>query len=106
LCIGGLYLYRNDYRLGPIQGVGNGRHVASRLAQGRSASDVAIPDIPRNADEQIVSHADTDCANDSEACVLAESLLQPGQQAEIWQGLRRVRLVSLYTGSDRNRLIN
>lgn len=60
----------------------------------------------RNADEQIVSHADTDCASDSEACVLAESLLQPGQQAEIWQGLRRVRLVSLYTASDRNRLIN
>jgi len=60
----------------------------------------------RNADQQIISHADADCANEIEACVLAESLLQPGQQAEIWEGLRRVRLVSLNTTSDRNRLIN
>jgi len=60
----------------------------------------------RNADEQIVSHADTDCANDCEVCVLAESLLGPGEQAEIWEGLRRVRLVSLYTALDRHRFIN
>lgn len=60
----------------------------------------------RNAEEHIVSWADTECADDREVCVLAESLLEAGEQAEIWHGPRRVRLVMLYTTSDQQRLIN
>jgi hypothetical protein len=49
----------------------------------------------RDAEGRIMSHADADCASDREACVLAESLIEPGEQAEVWHGVRRVQLIGL-----------
>ena len=44
----------------------------------------------RDAEGRIMSHTDADCASDREACVLAKSLIKPGEQAEVWRGVRRV----------------
>ncbi len=60
----------------------------------------------KDRDDLIVSHANTDCATDIEACIIAESLIEPGWQAEIWTGLRRVQVIDLSMASDRYRFIN
>jgi len=49
----------------------------------------------RDAEGRIMSSADSDFASDHEACVIAESLVEPGEHAEVWQGTRRVQLVGL-----------
>ena len=54
----------------------------------------------------IMSDAECDCANDREACMIAESLIEPGEQAEVWDGLRRVRLIGISILSDQHRSIN
>lgn len=60
----------------------------------------------KDTDELIVSHANTDCATDVEACRIAESLVDPGGQAEVWAGLRRVQVIGLSMASDRFRFVN
>ncbi len=60
----------------------------------------------RGIDEQIISHGDTDCATDHEACIIAASLIEPGQQAEIWHGARRVHLIGLAMLAEQHRTIN
>lgn len=60
----------------------------------------------RDAEGRIMSHADADCANDREVCIVAESLIEPGEQAEVWQGVRRVQLIGLSKGTERPRLMN
>lgn len=60
----------------------------------------------KNNDEQIITHANADCASDREACMVAESLIEPGEQVEVWNGLRRVWPVGLSIASDRFRFIN
>ena len=60
----------------------------------------------RDAEGRIGSHADADCASDREACIVAESLIEPGEQAEVWQGVRRVQLIGLSKGKERPRFIN
>jgi len=49
----------------------------------------------RDAEGRIMSYADSDCASDREACLIAESLIEAGEQAEVWQGMRRVQLIGL-----------
>lgn len=49
----------------------------------------------RDADEQIISHGDTDRATDREARMMAESLLAPGEPVEVWDGMRRVHLIGV-----------
>lgn len=41
----------------------------------------------RNSDEQIITHANADCASDREPNMIAESLIGPGEQAEFRDGL-------------------
>ena len=60
----------------------------------------------RDKDGVIMSHADSECASDREACMVAGSLIEPGEQAEVWNGLRRVRLIGISILSDRRRSIN
>jgi len=60
----------------------------------------------RDAEGRIMSHADADCASDREACVLAESLIEPGEQAEVWHGVRRVQLIGLSRSMERPRFMN
>lgn len=60
----------------------------------------------RDHDEQIITHAHADCASDREAYMVAESLVEPGEQAEVWDGLRRVWPVGLSMATDRYRFIN
>lgn len=60
----------------------------------------------KDTDELIVSHTNTNCATDVEAVIIAESLIEPGGQAEIWAGLRRVQVIGLSMASDRYRFIN
>lgn len=60
----------------------------------------------KDPDDLIVSHADADCATDFEACIIAEILIEPGGQAEVWMGLRRVQVIGLSMASDRSRFIN
>jgi len=60
----------------------------------------------RDSDEHIIGHATADCASDREACMVAESLIEPGKQAEVWNGLRHVWLVGISMASDRYRFIN
>ena len=48
-----------------------------------------------DSDDQPVSDTSAECCNDREACVLAESLLTPGAQAEVWKGTKLVRVLSL-----------
>ncbi len=60
----------------------------------------------RDAEGWIMSHADADCASDREACVLAESLIEPGEQAEVWHGVRRVQLTGLSRSTERPRFMN
>jgi len=60
----------------------------------------------RGSDEQIISHGDTDCATDHEACIVAASLIEPGEQAEIWHGARRVHLIGLAMLAEQHRTIN
>ncbi len=47
-------------------------------------------------DREIARQAEVECASDHEACALAESLLDPGGQAEVWSGSRFVRLVYVH----------
>ena len=56
-------------------------------------------------DGVIVSSAEADCTNDREAGVLAESLLEVGQQAGIWEGLRLVGFVKLGASAPRTPFI-
>lgn len=60
----------------------------------------------KDIDDLIVSHANTDCATDIEACKIAQSLIEPGWQAEVWAGLRRVQVIGISMASDRYRFIN
>jgi len=60
----------------------------------------------RGSDEQIISRGDTDCATDHEACIVAASLIEPGQQAEIWHGARRVHLIGLAMLAEQHRTVN
>ncbi len=60
----------------------------------------------RDAEGQIMSHADADCASDREACVIAESLIEPGEQAEVWHSVRRVQLIGLSKSTERPRFMN
>jgi len=60
----------------------------------------------RDAEGRIMSYADADCASDHEACVLAESLIEPGEQAEVWRGVRRVQLIGFSKGTERPRFRN
>ncbi len=60
----------------------------------------------RDIEGRIVSHADSDCASDREACLIAESLIEAGEQAEVWQGIRRVQLIGLSGTSKRPRFMN
>ncbi len=41
----------------------------------------------RDTEGRIVSSAASDFASDHEACLIAESLVEPGEQAEVWQGV-------------------
>jgi len=59
-----------------------------------------------NHGDQGMSHAKADCASDREACLLAESLIEAGEQAEVWDGLRRVRLIGCSAVSDRDPFMN
>lgn len=60
----------------------------------------------RDSDEQIISHGNTVCATDYEACIVAASLVEPGERAEIWHGVRRVHLIGLATLAEQHRTIN
>ena len=60
----------------------------------------------RDTDEEIVSHGNVDCDTDRQAWTIAESLIEPGEQAEVWDGLRRVQLIGLSMASDRHRSVN
>jgi len=60
----------------------------------------------RDTEGRIVSSADSDFASDREACVLAESLIEPGEQAEVWHGVRRVQLIGLSRSTERPRFMN
>ncbi len=51
-------------------------------------------------DRQCPSDISAECSNDQEACVLAESLLTPSTQAEIWNGPKLVRVLSLSMASE------
>jgi len=53
-----------------------------------------------------MSYADADCASDREACLIAGSLIEAGEQAEVWQGVRRVQLIGLSGMSKRPRFMN
>ncbi len=53
-----------------------------------------------------MSHADSDCDNDREACMIAENLIEGGEQAEVWQGTRRVQLIGLSGTLKRPRFMN
>ncbi len=57
-------------------------------------------------DEQIVSHANAECASDREACMVAEYLIVAGMQAEVWNGLRRVWLIDHSMAAGRYRFID
>lgn len=48
-----------------------------------------------DSNNQLVSDISAECRDDREACVLAESLLKPGAQAEVWKGTKLVRVLSL-----------
>jgi len=60
----------------------------------------------RDTEGQIMSHADADCASDREACLIAESLIEAGEQAEVWQGIRHVQLIGLSGTLKRPRFMN
>lgn len=60
----------------------------------------------RDTDEQIISHGTAECTCDHEACVVAANLIEPGEQAEVWDGLRRVHLIGLTTIAECYRSIN
>ena len=60
----------------------------------------------KDTDEQILSRASVECASDREACMVAESLIKAGVQAEVWDGVPRVWPIGLSIASDRYRFIN
>jgi len=60
----------------------------------------------RDTEGRIMSYADSDCASDREACLIAESLIEAGEQAEVWQGMRRVQLIGLSGMSKRPQFMN
>jgi len=60
----------------------------------------------RDAEGRIMSHVDADCASDREVCIVADSLIEPGEQAEVWHGVRRVQLIGLCKGPERPRFMN
>lgn len=51
-------------------------------------------------DNQCPRDVSTECSNDQEACVLAESLLTPSTRAEVWNGPKLVRVLSLSIASE------
>ncbi len=51
-------------------------------------------------DHQRPGEISAECSNDQEACVLAESLLTPSTQAEVWNGHKLVRVLSLFMASE------
>ncbi len=46
-------------------------------------------------DDQLPRDISVECGNDQEACVVAEGLLTPSTQAELWNGPKLVRVLSL-----------
>ncbi len=60
----------------------------------------------RDTEGRIVSSAHSDFASDHEACLVAESLVEPGEQAEVWQGTRRVQLIGLSRTAKRPQFMN
>ena len=48
-----------------------------------------------NSDNLSSSDISAECSDDQEACVFAESLLTPRAQAEVWNGTKLVRVLSL-----------
>lgn len=60
----------------------------------------------RDADEEIIGHGNTDCATDREAGMIAESLIEPGEQAEVWDGMRCVYLIGITAIARRHQSIN
>ncbi len=60
----------------------------------------------RDSDDRIIRRGEANCSSDREACIIAESLIEPGRQAEVWDGTRRVSLTGLSTVSDRPRSIH
>lgn len=60
----------------------------------------------RDAEGCIVSSADSDFASDCEACLVAESLIEPGEHAEVRQGTRRVQRVGLSRTAKRPPFMN
>jgi len=47
-----------------------------------------------NSRHTVLGSCDLICSTDREAFVVAESMLEPGLEAEIWSGQRRLRLTS------------
>jgi len=47
-------------------------------------------------DKCVISHIDVDCDTDREACVVAESLLEPDRYVEVWNDTQRVRVASIH----------
>lgn len=62
--------------------------------------------LPSKADDLIIRRGDVKCSSDREACIVAESMIGPGKQVEVWDGTRRVSLIGLSMVSDRPRSIN
>ena len=54
----------------------------------------------------VVSSSDLTCATEREACVVAESMLEPGLRAEIWTVGERVRVVTVHRTATRPALAN
>ncbi len=44
----------------------------------------------------VISHIDVDCDTDREACVVAESLLEPDGHVEVWNDTQHVRVASIH----------
>ncbi len=51
-------------------------------------------------DDQLPSDISAECSNDQEACVFAESLLTLSAKAEVWNGPKLVRVLSLSMASE------
>lgn len=85
----------NDHRLGPAQGVGGWEALTlppcSAGVHGMAWYRIYII----SNGNQLVSDTNAECSSDQEACVLAERLLGPGAQAELWKRTKLVRVLSL-----------
>ncbi len=53
-----------------------------------------------SSDNGCSSDVSAECSDDQEACVFAERLLTPSAQAEVWNGSKLVRVLSLSMASE------